>query len=251
MIACRTAGHPDRPVPEAVSRAHGATGGYWPDPAGRRDPAPMRVWPRPAQESAGSARVSLARHLLQIEQSAMGWSAVAQLEGGQREGWDADVLQFLRPAEFGQVDDRGSFMDAGAHASYQLGGGEEGATGGDQVIEQQYRVAFTQAVGMNFQVRFAILGAIGLRKHVGGQFALLAEQHQRLVQLICEDRADQKTAGVESADMSEVGFNVALDKTVSHHAQRFRRLEQRGDIAKDHARLRKIRNRADQGLDAE
>ncbi len=104
---------------------------------------------------------------------------------------------------------------------------------------------------MHFQKRFAVLGRITFGQYVRRQFALLAEQHQRLVQLIGQYRTDQKTTGIHGADVGEVGFDVAMGEAVHHQAQGRRRLEQRGDVAKDHARFREVDHGADQGFDVE
>jgi hypothetical protein len=51
--------------------------------------------------------------------------------------------------------------------------------------------------------------------------------------------------------MSEISLDVTVGEAVHHQAQGLGRLEQRGDIAKDHARLGEIDHRADQGFDVE
>ncbi|MCY1311474.1 hypothetical protein D9M70_617760 [compost metagenome] len=51
--------------------------------------------------------------------------------------------------------------------------------------------------------------------------------------------------------MGELGLDIALDEAVGDVAQGARRLEQRGDIAKYHARLREVGHGADQGFQVE
>ncbi|MNF15673.1 hypothetical protein D3C80_2183880 [compost metagenome] len=51
--------------------------------------------------------------------------------------------------------------------------------------------------------------------------------------------------------MAEVGFDITLDETVGHMTQATWRLEQRGDVAKDHAGLGEVQHRADQGFEVE
>jgi hypothetical protein len=45
---------------------------------------------------------------------------------------------------------------------------------------------------MDFEQGFAVFGLIAFAEHIGGQLALLAEQDQRLVQLVGDDRAARK-----------------------------------------------------------
>ncbi|MNT63081.1 hypothetical protein D3C72_2008630 [compost metagenome] len=66
-----------------------------------------------------------------------------------------------------------------------------------------------------------------------------------------DDRADQEAAGVHGTDVAELGLDIALDEGVSHMTQAPRGLEQRGDVAKDHAGFGEIRYRADQGFEVE
>ncbi|MNR06522.1 hypothetical protein D3C85_1225950 [compost metagenome] len=160
-------------------------------------------------------------------------------------------MQFFRAAQFRQIDDRSGFMNARAHASHQLGGSQQGATGGDQVVEHEYLVAFAEAVGLYFEKGFAVLGLVALAQHLAWQFALLAEQDQWLVQFIGHDRANQEAARVHGADMAELGFDIALDEAVGDHAQGAWRLQQRGDVTKGHPGLGEVRDWADQGLDTE
>src|SRR5471032_571617 len=55
---------------------------------------------------------------------------------------NAHVLQALRAAQFRQVDNRRRFKNPRAHSPHQVGRRDQGAAGGDQVIEHQHRVAF-------------------------------------------------------------------------------------------------------------
>ena len=142
-------------------------------------------------------------------------------------------------------------MDLRAHAPYQVGSGDQRAAGGDQVIEHQHRVALAQAVGMDFEEGFAVFGLVALGQYVRWQFALLAKQDQRFVQLVGNDRTDQEAPGIHGADVAEVFFDIALGETVGHQAQGPWRLEQGGDVAEDHARLREVDDGADQGFDVE
>ncbi|MNP79768.1 hypothetical protein D3C76_1776870 [compost metagenome] len=78
---------------------------------------------------------------------------------------------------------------------------------------------------MHFQEGFAVLGLVTLAQHVSRQLALLAEQDQRLVQLVGDDRADQEAARVHGADVAEFSLHVTLDELVGHIAQPAWRLE--------------------------
>src|SRR5690606_23685987 len=98
---------------------------------------------------------------------------IVEGEGGEGEDGNADVLQAARAAQFGQVDDGGGLVHAGAHAAGQVGGRQQGAAGGDQVIDQQHGVALAQAVGLHFDNRVAIFGLVGLFQQITGQLALL------------------------------------------------------------------------------
>ncbi|MCY1344191.1 hypothetical protein D9M69_302230 [compost metagenome] len=104
---------------------------------------------------------------------------------------------------------------------------------------------------MDFEEGFAVLGLVGLGEYLGRQLALLAEQHQGLVEFVGDDRADQEAAGVHGADVAEVGFDVTLDEAVGHHAQGPWRLEQGRDVAEYHAGFGEVRHGADQGFDGE
>ena len=104
---------------------------------------------------------------------------------------------------------------------------------------------------MHFQEGFAVFGLVTLAQHVSRQLALLAEQDQRLVQLVGDDRANQKAPRVHGTNVAELSLDVALDELVGHIAQPARRLEQRGDVAEDHARFGEVHYRADQGFEVE
>lgn len=104
---------------------------------------------------------------------------------------------------------------------------------------------------MHFQERFAVLGLVTLGQHVRRQLALLAEQDERLVELVGDDRADQEATGIHCTDMGEIGFDIALGKAVGHQAQGAGRLKQRRDVTKDHTRLGEVDNGANQGFDVE
>jgi len=103
---------------------------------------------------------------------------------------------------------------------------------------------------VNLQKRFAIFRLIAFGQYVSGQFALFAKQDQRFVELVSQYRANQKAAGIHGADVAEVSLDVALDKAVGDFAHGAGRLVERGDVAKDDARLGEINYRADQGFEA-
>ncbi|CRX21656.1 hypothetical protein PAERUG_P54_1_London_24_VIM_2_04_13_03639 [Pseudomonas aeruginosa] len=97
-----------------------------------------------------------------------GVSTLVESERGETEGGDAGVLQASGAAEFRQVDDRRGLEDPGPEASYQARGRQQGPAGGDEVVEDQYAVAFAEAVGMYFEEGLAVFGLVALGEYVGG-----------------------------------------------------------------------------------
>src|SRR5690606_11642415 len=132
-------------------------------------------------------------------------------EGAQGKGGDAGILDQPRAAQVGQVDDRSGFVDFSAEAGHQPGRRQEGAAGGDQVIQQQHLVTLGQRVAVDLQVRLAVLGAVALTQAVSGQLAGLAEQDQRLVELIGQYRTQQEAPGINGANVGHRRLHITLD----------------------------------------
>src|SRR5690606_3279057 len=138
--------------------------------------------PRPMSPAAGAAPVM---------------RSLVLREGAQGEGGDPRFLHQTAAAKVRQVDDGGGLVDVTAELVDQLRGGNEGAAGGDQIIHQQYLGAGGQCIAVDLDTGFAVFGVVTGADAVCRQLARLAEQDQRLVQLVGQHRAEQKAAGID------------------------------------------------------
>src|SRR5690606_32527603 len=78
-------------------------------------------------------------------------------EGAQGKGGDTGVLHQAAAAQIGQVDDGSSFVYLRAQLIDQLGCGQKGASGSDQIIDYQDLVAFLQRIAVHFDTGLAVL----------------------------------------------------------------------------------------------
>src|SRR4029453_366755 len=94
-----------------------------------------------------------------------------------------------------------------------------------------------------------VLELVVLAEILGGQLAALPYRHESGMQPKSERSPDDETARFDRGDFVDRPAVVGRDEAVDHRLERLRILEQRRDVAKHHARPRKVRHRADLRLE--
>lgn len=98
-----------------------------------------------------------------------GVSTLVESERGETEGGDAGVLQASGAAEFRQVDDRRGLEDLARRRTRLAAASRVPPEYGDEVVEDQYAVAFAEAVGMYFEEGLAVFSLVALGEKCVGR----------------------------------------------------------------------------------
>ena len=171
------------------------------------------------------------------------------LERHQRAHGHVHRAQFGGAAEIGQVDDEARRNDIGADLAEQFHRALGGAAGGDEIVDQDDALARLDRVGMHFHFIDAVFQRIGDPHRGMRQLAFLADRHEAGGNLMRHRAADDEASRLDAGDLVDLQSRPGLHQFIDRAAERARIGQQRGDVAKQDALLRVIRNGADGGLD--
>lgn len=172
-------------------------------------------------------------------------------EGTDRVYIQATLTHGLAPTQVGQLYDGSSFVHVGTQALQQLGSGDHGAAGRDQVVDQQYALAGAHGIGVHFHRCIAIFQGVIFCHRTVGQFALLAHRHKAQVQLIGQYRAQNKAARIDARYKVQTLTHVAIHEHINQNTEGTRVLQNRSDVAESDARLGPVRHAANRVTDVD
>ena len=98
---------------------------------------------------------------------------------------------------------------------------------------------------MHLERRLAVFQIIVLGNGLPGKFALLADQNERLMEIVSEHRAIDKAAGLRSDDHVKIQILDHILHGVDREFQTISILKNSCDIAEHNAGFREIGNSAD------
>ena len=162
--------------------------------------------------------------------------------------WTDHVLGSDAPgaAEFRQVDDEGGRDNLSTRAADQFDRRLGGATGGDEVVDQEDACARGNGILVDLDRIDAVFEAVVLANGPPRQLALLADRDEAAPEFMGDGAAQDETAGLDAHDEIDPRGQERQHQPVDRGAQAHRIGDQRGDVAELDARLRVIGNRADQ-----
>jgi len=158
-------------------------------------------------------------------------------------------LATFRSAEIRQVDHKACADGARAQPFNQFDGGNRGAAGGDQIVDDQNLFASRQRVFVDLDGVFTIFERVALLNRAPRQLALLAHRHEADRKLMRHRATEDEPARFNPRHLIDADAGVGLHQLIDHRAKRARIAEQGGDVAKHHARLGVIWNGANCVLD--
>src|SRR5262245_29016104 len=164
---------------------------------------------------------------------------------------DLDALpgETGRAAEIGQVDDESSTNHVGTELAQQFDRGFGRAAGGDQVVDEEHRLARLQSILMDFDDVDAVFELVFLTDGLGRQLALLADRYEAAAQTVSDRAAEDEAARFNARHRLDSLIGKRRDQPLDAGAQAVGMAEQRGDVAKHDARLRIVRYRAHEVLE--
>src|SRR5262249_62374639 len=116
------------------------------------------------------------------------------LEGHQPVGCEAQACKPLEATELRQVDDEGGADALAADPPTKLDGCLCGATGGDQVIDDQDAFAWPHGVLMHLDDVDAVFQGVFLADGLPRQLALLPQRHKPTAQPVGDGSTQDETA---------------------------------------------------------
>src|SRR5579859_1778255 len=106
--------------------------------------------------------------------------------------------EFVAAVEAGEFDEYGDAGDCAAELGDQVAAGFHGSAGGQEVVYDQYALAFDDGVGVHFEGVFAVLEVVGHGDAAVGELAGLAD----------DDEAGGETAGDGGAEDESAAFGA-------------------------------------------
>src|SRR5690606_3002234 len=91
----------------------------------------------------------------------------------------------------------------------------------------------------------AVLETVGNAHRLVRQLALLADRNEAGGKLVGDRASEDEAARLYAGDLVDLGTSPGMHKLVNRAAEGARVAEQGGDVAKQDARFRIVRNRAD------
>ena len=106
-------------------------------------------------------------------------------------------------------------------------------------------------IAVHFEPVDTVLELVVLTEILGGQLAGFPDRHEPGPQPIGKRRPHDEPARFDRRDLVDRTTVIRRNETLDDRVQRIRVFQQRRDVAKHHARPRKIGDRADQRLQIE
>ena len=113
---------------------------------------------------------------------------------------DAELGEPRRAAEIGQIDDESGAHHVGLELAQQLDRGFRRAAGGDQIVDQQHRLARADGILMDLDDVDAVFELVFLADGLGRQLALLADRHEAAAQPVRHRAAQDEAARLDAGD---------------------------------------------------
>ena len=117
--------------------------------------------------------------------------------------------------------------------------------GGEEVVQHEHAVARFHGVGVHLDDVLAVFERILFPDTRVRQFSRLADGNEPDAEPHCEGRAEDKPARFDGCDSLDREMGDTPGELAKDLCERFRFIEQRRDVPKEDARLRKIGDVAD------
>src|ERR1044071_5287898 len=161
----------------------------------------------------------------------------------------AGALEAGPPTEVDQVDHERALDDMGADPLEQRDRGDGSTAGGDQVVDDDHALAGGDAVDVDLDTIAAVLELVLVADRGVRQLARLAGRGEAGPDLGGDRGAEDEAARLHRGDLVDL-LEVATGEGTDHLTEAGRVCQERGDIAKPDPWPGKVRDRADQLLDA-
>jgi hypothetical protein len=135
-----------------------------------------------------------------------------------------------------------------ADLAHQLDRALGGAACGDQIVHKDETLAGTNGVLVHFHLIEAVFQRLSYPHRGMRQLPLFADRHEAGGDPMCHRTAENESACLDACDLVNLVAGPGLNQFIDRSAEGTSVAEQRGDVAKQNARLRVIRNGADGGL---
>src|SRR5215472_14647500 len=145
----------------------------------------------------------------------------------------------------GQLDEELHTHDLASKLLHQVDHRFRGSARRNDVVHHQYSLSLRDGVFVNVKDVLAILEGVTGLVCLPGQLALFADRDKAGAETDRHSRAEHEAASLHGGDQVHVLALPWLGHLVDSRSQRVRVPKQRGDVAKEDARDRKIGHRAD------
>src|SRR5438445_554532 len=139
-----------------------------------------------------------------------------------------------------QLDEKGERVQLAAETLHQIGGRSGGATGCQQIIDNQHPLPFSHRVGVDLERVGAIFKRIRLPHGRERQLAGLSDRSEARADSIRDRRAENEPAALDADDDVDPLILKWERKAVDGRAESCRLLQQRRDVVEQDSSLRKI-----------
>src|SRR6266545_715199 len=150
--------------------------------------------------------------------------------------------------EEGELHHKGHGVHLRAEKLDELGGGVGGASGGQQVIDDYGIIAALEGVFVNVELARAVLERVLDADMRGGEFAGLADGHERDAEVLGQRRAEEKSPRFDGDNCAQSRVSVLVGEAVNDEAEDLRVLEKGRDVTEQDSELGEIRDIADERL---
>jgi hypothetical protein len=124
-----------------------------------------------------------------------------------------------------------------------------GATGGDQIVDQDHALALADGVDVDLHLVGAVFERIGHAHGLMRQLAFLADRHKAGRHLVRNRAAEDEAARLDAGDLVDLLPRPGLHQLVDRASERARVAEQGRDVAKHDPFLGIVRDGADGGFE--
>src|SRR6476660_4238110 len=171
------------------------------------------------------------------------------LKGHQRVALDPKLGEAGAAAKVRQVDDEGRAHDFRIQLTQQFDRSSRRAAGGDEVVDEQHRLAWLQRILMDLDNVDSVLEFVLLANGLRRKLALLADRHEAAAQAIGDSAAEDEAARLDAGNRLDPPVGKWRDQPLDAGAQSVGMTEQRGDVAEHDAGLRIVRYRTHEVLE--
>lgn len=161
--------------------------------------------------------------------------------------FDAVVAELFAAIKESELDEERDGDDLGVESIEELDRSGGGASGGEEVIDQQDFFAGMDGVFVDFDDVFAIFERVGKPTGVPWQLALLADRDESGTEAVGHGGRENEAPGIDADDFVDLGATGGVAKQADRVLEEGSVGEDRGDVLEGDPRLREISDVTDGG----